>query len=124
MRPARRPFAPLAAVMAAGTVVAGCGSAPTGSSTSLVAQHRLAEQVLSVMNDSGLPVMDDHISCEVEPDGHTVTCYGLTNDVPVDQVQGTFAAHSSTPPPGSCPGTLRVEVGTRLVDQVQADPCR
>jgi hypothetical protein len=108
---------------AAGLSVA-CGSPARATPTSIAVQHRLAGTVLSVMNHSGLPVMDDYISCHVLPNGHTLTCQGLADDADASEVLATFDAAPSSPAGGSCPGALTVDYKSETVQQISVDPCR
>lgn len=117
-------MAALAALLAAASLAGGCGAGRSASPTSKAARQHLEGEIRRVMNVNGIPVMNSYIGCRILPDGHTQTCYGQTDGVPIDEVVGTFDAAAGPAGGNSCPGRLTVSVAGALVQSVKVDPCR
>lgn len=117
-------FRLLLGVVALSVSSAACDTSRPADAVSAAARAALESKVLAIMDASGLPVQDDNIGCIADRDGRTVSCYGLTSDEPVEEIQGTFKAFAGAGGQSGtgCPGTLSVTVGPPAADITTNSP--
>jgi hypothetical protein len=102
--------------------VATACSAPTKPVYGTTAtQVNVARAVLNALNDSGVPVASDQVSCYPPDISQTMSCDATTAYEPTTEVTAQFTPRRAGQ---SCPGTVTVAVGVSTLPRFTADPCR
>jgi hypothetical protein len=87
----------------------------------------VASELHVALNRHGVPLEDGALSCEGPAADGSVRCIADTAYEPQQEIEATFTADSAVTTdaglPPSCPGTLRITVGTAPLATAPEDPC-